>query len=563
LTDLAYKNLPIMKIILSAIFFLFSLGLVHAQEESANYERAREFIDQENHVEAMELLRPYLDREKYGNLSGFARYHFARAAYGNRQYELAKNALLMLLEQRDWTASDEARYLLALSHFQLSAPSEALKQIAAISSEELKSEAYKASYEFLKVSSSSVLAAQYGQYPDNMGLVMALKQVLESQRSMSSNERTVYEEIRRKAFEIGDAGPAGEKDQVLDIAVILPFNYEGGSGVGSLMENNFVLQLYQGIQLALEEAKEEGVELNFQTFDTERNAEKVRAILGDSFLKKADIILGPIYPEETALVAEFANLYQIPQVNPLSNMDENIREFSHSYLFRPSVQSISEKVIDYCKRFEGRRIALAYSGASRDEQLARLFAEMAGRSGLQIIENKKISTPDMRDFFESLGLRNDEDPEVDLMVIFSDDPNVASPVFAMVESLGSSIPVVVMESWLYFNFANYEMMETQNFHFVGNNTVDFNDEILDEFRNRYMETYKTYPSSYVYIGYELADFVSQVINGSKGFEFQANLDRSGYQEGKLTFGFDFSGKRSNHFVPILRLEEGVLTIEEE
>ncbi|MBD3627984.1 ABC transporter substrate-binding protein [Cyclobacterium sp.] len=552
-----------MKIALSIIFLFISLGGLFAQEEIANYKQAKVFIEEGEHVEAMELLRPYLDEEKYGALSGFARYHFARAAYGNRQFELAKNTCLMLLEQDNWSGEDEARYLLALSHFQLSAPSEALKHIAAISSENIKNEAYKATFEFLKVSSSSVLSVQYGQYPDNKGLVMALKTILESQGSLSSTERNLYEEIRRRAFEIVDSGEDANKDKVLDIAVVLPFNYEGGSGTASLGENNFVLQLYKGIQLALKQAKDDGVDLNFQVFDTERNAEKVRAILGDPFLKKADVILGPIYPEETALVAEFANLYQIPQINPLSNMDENIKSSNYSYLFRPSVQSISQRVIDYCRRFEGRRIALAYSGASRDEQLANLFTEMARRSGLQIVQSQKVNTPDMRDFFESLGLGKDEEPKVDMMVIFSDDPNVASPVFAMVESLGPGIPVVVMESWLYFNFANYEMMETQNFHFVGNNTVDFNDEILNNFRERFMDTYKTYPSSFVYIGYELADFVCQMINGREGFDFRENLDRSGYQEGKLTFGFDFTGQRSNDYVPILRLEEGVLTIEEE
>ncbi len=559
----ACKNMPIMKTALSIIFLFLSLGGLFAQEEIANYKRAKVLIEEGEHVEAMELLRPYLDEEKYGALSGYASYHFARAAYGNRQFELAKNTCLMLLEQDNWSGEDEARYLLALSHFQLSAPSEALKHIAAISSENIKNEAYKATFKFLKVSSSSVLAVQYGQYPDNKGLVMALKTILESQGSLSSTERNLYEEIRRRAFEIVDSGEDAKKDQVLDIAVVLPFNYEGGSGTASLGGNNFVLQLYQGIQLALEQAREDGVDLNFQVFDTQRNAEKVRAILGDPFLKKADVILGPIYPEETALVAEFANLYQIPQINPLSNMDENIKSSNYSYLFRPSVQSISQKVIDYCRRFEVRRIALAYSGASRDEQLANLFTEMARRSGLQIVQSQKVNTPDMRDFFESLGLGKDDEPKVDMMVIFSDDPNVASPVFAMVESLGPGIPVVVMESWLYFNFANYEMMETQNFHFVGNNTVDFNDEILNNFRERYMDTYKTYPSSFVYIGYELADFVCQMINGREGFDFRKNLDRSGYQKGKLTFGFDFAGQRSNDYVPILRLEEGVLTIEEE
>lgn len=551
-----------MKLPLVIACLLFPMLSLVAQEDTTNYHQAKRFIAQESHEEAMELLRPYLDGEKYGNLSDYARFHFARAAYGNRQYELAKNALTDLLELRNWSGGDEVRYLLALTHFQLSDASEALRLIDAIRDDSLQKEAYAATYEFLKVSSSSVLTVQYNQYPENLGLMMALREKLGTQGSMSSSERKIYQEIGNSIHTLRGENEPSVTDQKLDVAIVLPFNYEGGKGVGSLQGNNFVLQLYQGIQMALEQAKSEGLEVNFKTFDTERSGSKVTQILRDPFLKNADVIIGPIYPEETAQVASFAQLYEIPQINPLSNIHDNIQEFDHSYLFRPSVNALSERVIDYCRRFEGRRIALAYSGTSRDEQLADLFTEMARRSGLQIIESRKVTIREMRDFFDALNLGTEEETTADMVVIFSDDPNIASPTFGLVESLGSGIPLVVMESWLYFNFANYEMMESQNFHFVGNNTVDFNDEVLDEFRKNYLGKFKIYPSSFVYMGYELADMVCRVINAKEGFDFRKNLNQSGFLEGELTFGFDFSNVKYNNYVPMLRLEEGVLTIEE-
>ena len=187
---------------------------------------------------------------------------------------------------------------------------------------------------------------------------------------------------------------------------------------------------------------------------------------------------------------------------------------------------------------------------------------MARKSGLQIVRNQKVSTRDMHEFFESLDLSANGNPEADIMVVFSDDPNIASPTFGLVESLGAGMPVVVMESWLYFDFANYDMMEAQNFHFIGNNTVDFNNELLDDFRENYLNVYKDYPTSFAYMGYELADFVTKVINDEEGFDFQKNLDRSNFIEGNLTFGFDFSGVKFNNYVPILSLVDGVLTIED-
>ena len=552
-----------MKITLYFLFLIVPLFTAYSQEGFDQLEQAKKQIQQGNQAEAMELLRPYLDKEKYSSLSDYARYHFARAAYGNRQFELAKEALNSLIATRGFAKKDDARYLLALCHFELSSPNDALRLIDQISDETLKKEGYKASYNFLKVSASSSLAVQYGLFPENKGLVMALKERLETQGSMSSTERSLYEKIRSEALAQGSSNvKLSSKDNVLDIAVVLPFNYEGRSGVQSINSNNFVLQLYQGIKLALDQAKSNGVKLNFKTFDTERSDAKVRGILEDDFLSNADIIIGPLYPEETALVASFAQQSQIPQINPLSNIDENVKGFEYSYLFRPSIQAISQNVLDYCRKFEGKRVAIAYSGTSRDELLAATFVDMARISGLQIVKNQKVTTRDMQGFFESLELGKGKSQTADLMVIFSDDPNIASPTFGLVESLGAGLPVVVMESWLYFDFANYDMMETQNFHFVGNNTVDFNNELLDDFRNDYMNHYKINPSSFAYMGFELADFVTKVINEEKGFDFQKNLDRRSFIKGNLTFGFNFSRVRFNNYVPILSLEDGVLTIEE-
>lgn len=552
-----------MKITLYFLFLIVPLFTAYSQEGFDQLEQAKKQIQQGNQAEAMELLRPYLDKEKYSSLSDYARYHFARAAYGNRQFELAKEALNSLIATRGFAKKDDARYLLALCHFELSSPNDALRLIDQISDEALKKEGYKASYNFLKVSASSSLAVQYGLFPENKGLVMALKERLETQGSMSSTERSLYEKIRSEALTQGSSNvKLSSKDNVLDIAVVLPFNYEGRSGVQSINSNNFVLQLYQGIKLALDQAKSNGVKLNFKTFDTERSDAKVRGILEDDFLSNADIIIGPLYPEETALVATFAQQRQIPQINPLSNIDENVKGFEYSYLFRPSIQAISQNVLDYCRKFEGKRVAIAYSGTSRDELLAATFNSMARISGLQIVKNQKVTTRDMQGFFESLELGKGKSQTADLMVIFSDDPNIASPTFGLVESLGAGLPVVVMESWLYFDFANYDMMETQNFHFVGNNTVDFNNELLDDFRNDYMNHYKINPSSFAYMGFELADFVTKVINDEKGFDFQKNLDRRSFIKGNLTFGFNFSRVRFNNYVPILSLEDGVLTIEE-
>lgn len=550
--------------LLLLLFVLITFRPALAQEELAEYRQAKQMIATGNFGQAMDLLSPFLDYDKYGEVANYASYHYARAAYGSKQYNLAQNALKQLIRARDFEHNDDARYLLALSNFQQQNISDALTEIQGIQAEGVREEAYRASYEFLQHVSSSVLIVNLPNYKNNKGLVMALRNQLAKRTVLSAGEQEVYNSIKDLDFSTEDEStPAYERvvNQTLEVAVMLPFNYTGGSGVKRLDANNFVFELFQGINFAAVEAKEQGVSLIIRTFDTERKPGVVQKILEDPFFRMADVIIGPIYPEESDIVSKFAEQRKIPFVNPLSNIDDGGKDFKYSYLFRPSVETLSEGILRYNSRLPGKKIAIAYSGTSRDEKLASLYSESATKKGYQIVANRKVIGRDMRDFFDNLSVGAGGGSRVDQIVIFSDDPNIASPTFAVMESLSTNVPILVLDSWLYFNFASYEMLDIQNFHFVGNNTVNVTKEEIAEFRERFFKSYNVYPGFNAHLGYEIIYWITHVVNKERGFDFQKNLNQLAFQDGKLTFGFDFRNSNSNNFVPILRLSKGELEVE--
>lgn len=549
------------------LFLLFLPDRGFSQQSAESYKQAIQLIERKEFTEAMELLRPYMDGQLFGDLAGYARYHFGRAAIGNAQPELAKTILQPLINEGIKDQKEKATFLLALIDFRQNRFNEALSAFARLESESLKMEAYKATYSFMKFVPTSVLMVQLEQFEDNFGLVLALREKLAGQPSLSTAESTVYERIKLvtppnidgKVEEV--FGPK-EKNQTLDIALILPFNYSGGGGVTSLPASNFVFELYRGILHAVNEAYNDGIKVDLRTFDTERNPKEIEKIFNDPFFSKADVIVGPIYPEEIEVVATFASERKIPFVNPLSNINESLTSMEEAFLFRPSTISLAKSAVDYLKRFQGKRVALAYSGTIRDELLAKNFETLSRMEGITIVKSQKVASKDMRSFFDQVGLSNgNSSSQADIIVIFSDDPNIASPTFSLVESLSSSVPIIVMDSWLYFNFASYEMMEAQDFHFISNNTPDLSSPAVGDFRRSYFDYFKTFPGLNSYLGYELIHWILGVANTQKGFDFKDNLQKSNYMDGVLTFGFDFSEASYNNYVPILRLEEGAIVIE--
>jgi hypothetical protein len=113
-----------------------------------------------------------------------------------------------------------------------------------------------------------------------------------------------------------------------------------------------------------------------------------------------------------------------------------------------------------------------------------------------------------------------------------------------------------MDSWLGFNFANYEMLEFPNFHFISNNTPNFQAEAMQQFKDNFYSKNLIYPSLNATLGRELVYWLSSNMGPSKGFELRRNLDQAAFQKGKVSWGFNFQNSNNNQYVPVFRMEAG-------
>ncbi|MCH6201119.1 ABC transporter substrate-binding protein [Aquiflexum sp. LQ15W] len=551
---------PPMRTYFFLLVFLLSFSSnAFTQDNLATYKRGKTLIRYGNYSEAMELMRPYMDESSFGKLALYAQYHFGMAAFKNGQGELAKSVIEPLAENKTWEKQEDAKYLLALIYFEEKKNIEALHELSLIKNPDIFSNGERASLNYLKNTSVSFLVANLSKFKDNKGYLIALREQLERQSIMSIEEKAVLKQLSNIDYSFDIPNQSNKNLQILDIAILLPFNYSGGTDVKTISQGNFILELYQGINYALAELIANGTKINVKTYDTQRNNNRLQTILSEEFLLNADVIIGPIYPEETEIVLQFSEKNEIPFINPLSNLDDKIQGYDFAYLFRPAVSSLSSSLLNYLKsNISGKRLAIAYSSASRDEQLANKLEAESKNQGFGIVTKTLISAKNINHFFESLQLQKDLLSKTDAVLILSDDPNIAQATFGYMESKNLQIPVVVMDSWLFFNFASYEMLETQNFVFLGNNSIDFSNPNLEAFRTGFNEQYGKFPSLNMHLGYELVNWIAQTISPAEGFDFRSNLNKNGFSQGKITYGFDFRDSNNNRYVPVLRLNNGNL-----
>jgi hypothetical protein len=533
--------------------FLFISQLLIAQGLPEEYLAARKLLLAKDYWGAINAFKPLTD-EKYGTLSSYAAFHLAEAAVAANQPAQAISALQPVYG-RDWTKSDETKYLLAIAYFQNKQNTEALKVIKRIKNKEILEHAYRATFQFMKEATSSYLVANLDAFKENEGYTKALAEVLQKQSIMSTSEIAALKQIKATS----PSKASSVKDDVLDLVVILPFTGSGASSITQIGYSDFMFELYQGIEFGVEQLRAAGRKVNLTTFDSKRDLNHLANLLKDPSVTNADVIIGPIYLEESDLVSAFAEKEQIPFIHPLSNLGERFENLQYSYLFRPSVNSISAGIISSLKSQQwGRRVAIGYSANSRDEQLGLLLQSNLQKAGFQVVKSQKIDARSASTFLQNLGVSRGQTASVDQIIVLGDDPAIGQSVFSLMESITATVPVLVMDSWLSFNFANFEMLEVPNFYFIANNTPRFDAEGTSKFRESYYEQFLAYPMINTILGAELVNWVSENATTSVDYDLRKGLDQKAYQPGKLTWGFNFQKSNNNSYVPVFKFENGEL-----
>lgn len=541
-----------MQKLLISLFLFFVISFASAQQVPGGYLKAKTNLDTKQYELALLGFGEFLAQEKYGDLAYYAALHSAEAALGLNQPAKAI-ALLTSVRGTSLANTEALTYLLSLAYFQNNQAVEALNTVNQLKTEPYLQMGYRACFNNLKSASPNFFVTNLEQFKKNEGFTAALAFVLQQKTILSVNERAALNQVMQSGSQ------TALKDKVLDVVVILPFTSGPGQEVSALESSNFVLELYQGIELQVASLKAQGVGIQLHTFDSKRDLSHLNALVKDPTVLAADIIIGPIYPEESELISAFAEVKKIPFIHPLSNLSERFEDSQYSYLFRPSVSSMANGVGEaLTSQGWGANVAIGYSGSARDEQMAQLLGVILAKKGFNVIKSQQIDPKNATTFLQGLGVRRGNRPTVDQVILLTDDPAIAQPIFSLMESISTKVPLLVMDSWLGFNFSNYEMLEFSNFYFIANNTPKYNSKAMEDFRTLFYEKHLIFPSTNALLGAELISWVQTNAEFAHDYDLRARVDQRGFQEGQLTWGFNFQKVNNNSYSPVFKLESGEL-----
>lgn len=311
----------------------------------------------------------------------------------------------------------------------------------------------------------------------------------------------------------------------IQIAILLPFMLNQ-SAIDPGTKR--FLDFYGGALLALNEAKAKGISADIFVFDTEKSDEKMMEILNNPDLKKMDLIIGPAFSNQVALIGDFAKKNKIHTLIPFSSKVPDIDFNPYLYQFNPGYDAearfSAELLLSKYKKFhpvfvELSDVDLFDDGKTWSDNLQNQLSEKNIK--FSIIN---VTSPESNDFSSVL------EPDKKNLIIFNTDKyGFAAPYIQKLKSIENQYPVVLFEQYSWLNQSG-KLAENI---YISPFTPMLNPLELSNFNQKFISAFHRSASidlpRYDLLGYDLTNHFITLIH-RYGIEFTEKMGTTNYSK---------------------------------
>ncbi len=576
------------------------------------YLRGKQMYEEGRYEMAMEILKPLTLTSNKSPYAPYAAYYYSLAAINEDYNFLAEEMLQSTLKAYpDWEQVDLLKFWLVKIYLKEEDYGSAIEISSKINDASLQSK----SDELVKgdlalIDDIDGLKELYFKYKDYAPLAyvladkIMLRPLFDQDRELLKEVVTRFDLDRNKYYFI-DAVMSEKKDQY-NVAVLFPFMYDDIIPDQVRRNNQFILDLYEGMKLAGDQLLEKDNTINLYAFDTEKDAETTKRIIESGQLEGIDLIIGPLYPGPVSVISEFSLENRINMVNPLSSNFDLINKNPFCFLIKPTLQRQALEAEKYVSdHVDNKHGIIFYENSDSDSLLAYTYKQAIEEDSFNIVYSRKIYDEDtfsvykmltrkvkfkevaltredstwyierydLYDYFEELALRKEDKNKnsrpLELYVIPPDSIGhifvasgnelIGTNVISGVGTRGDSILIIGDESWLHFRSLSLEQWELLDILLIAPGFIASGNPVIEDINQKVIFTYNKPPTRYHYLGYETMHFLGNMLH-SYGTHFQVKMSEKGRYPGLLFQGFDYSDGNDNAVVPLIKFENSEFKI---
>ncbi len=373
------------------------------------------------------------------------------------------------------------------------------------------------------------------------------------------------------------------KSTTIRVALMLPLNlamnelkmdaYIQDPNKNTLATRNSeqIFEFYEGTLMAIREYQLRGYNIQLDVYDTERsgNETKMNEICNDPELKKADVIIGPLYTENVTRIAKFAKDNQIALVSPFAIKNELLKDNPYLFQFTPSTPTSIEETANFFADMTDCNLILLHSNESKlkptEITLLRNYRDI-----INSINNLPLKEIDFDNGGNNILKSALNQAENNVIVVTSyDDEVFISKIINYLTNLQKNehykIVLLGSQSWERVHNIDVEFLQGMNFSYRSPNFINYENDKVRNFVSEFRDRFNSEPAIYGFAGYDIANyFIGEVAKKGKYFHF-CN-DENGTNG--LVYRFKFQkvsplGGYENHSNFILQYSENFTLVEVE
>ncbi len=287
---------------------------------------------------------------------------------------------------------------------------------------------------------------------------------------------------------VGKIKPIGD---TINIALLLPLDI----GINT---QGFV-DFYYGVQLALGDIQGSVKNIALNVISTDKSEDLVRELVVNGALDGSDIIIGPVFPEEFEIVAQYAAVTKTPIISPLGSTGgaDNAYVIEIAPLEDYKLAKLEDIFIDEMNNV----VLIQHTTKGEPKALQELMEVLPERVAYVEYVDK---TTRIQILEENLLPR----PMNNIIVLPSNDEIAVEEILSRLSSMNRNgrynFQIVGTSSWARFRTVNLELFHKLNVVYPTSYFFDRLSSRVGEVYREYVATYNKLPSLYSMRGYDVA-----------------------------------------------------------
>lgn len=340
------------------------------------------------------------------------------------------------------------------------------------------------------------------------------------------------------------------------VSFVLPFRVNGIQA-GNIANIKIKLQkekitaiasdFYSGALMALDSLQKMGFSLTVNVYDSNGNAQGVKAISSSEGLKNSQVIIGPFSPSAFNALSETITSDNIAILAPLSNRNIELRP--NVFQTVPTIEVQQNNMISFInQKYPDANIVLLSDAKSKDmnEKLLSSFSQAKNVDNIQGIQSALNKEATNIVFVSS-----------DDVVFLSDAIRILYNI-AGINGKNKNYNIIMAtldkgDAYDHNSISNSQLSALKFTYPAANRYAGESNPFI----RKYLKTYKISPSKYAFRGFDLTMDAVLRTSLTGNFIKEANIGETSYQENKFQYVKNAAkgGGYENKAVYILRYED--------